>query len=285
MRTVKAAVLCLAIAAVFVSCSSGPAPPKPGTHEWYWNAAVEQFTRGDLAKSQEHLEKLMATDNPYKKRAATWHLVVLAGLAEGHKELAEAYDAGAIMSKTQGADFRRLVQELRRAARMYSLGLAQEVERLQKDTAEAAQFTLEFPFPRGSATEVITLDRVRKGMLPQESERGTAEQRTLERAVLLETAAVVGAGQDTAKAAELFKQQPVAVPRAVFLLGLATSLFEQSALFDRKKMNEPDKKKILLEMAASCLKSAGEGDAAWKKKAKELQAKIEKERKALPAGV
>ena len=117
MRTVKAAVLCLAIAAVFVSCSSGPAPPKPGTNEWYWNAAVEQFTRGDLAKSQEHLEKLMATDNPYKKRAATWHLVVLAVLnTEAWQHFAQEIGIRADMPETL-TDSRVEAKILRRVAR------------------------------------------------------------------------------------------------------------------------------------------------------------------------
>jgi hypothetical protein len=164
--------------------------------------------------------------------------------------------------------------------------MAEELNRFQKDLAAAPKVTLEFSFPRGSPTEFITLDRIRNGAPPTEAERATTEQRTLERGVLLETAGVVGAGEDTAKAAEMFKTQPVEVPRAEFFFGLADSLVEQSAIFDRRKLNEPDKKKILLDMAAACLKEAGEGpDEAWKKKAKELQARIEKEQKTLPKGV
>ena len=165
----KPVVACLGLAiALLPGCSSGPQPPKFGTPEWYWSAAGEQFSKGDFAKSQESLEKLMATDNPFRRRAAAWHVVVLAGLAEGHKELADAYEAGAGASKTQGAEFRRLVSEARRSARLYSLGLAQELDRFQKESGDSAKVALEFPFPRGSATEVITLDRARKGMFPPE---------------------------------------------------------------------------------------------------------------------
>ena len=68
----------------------------------------------------------------------------------------------------------------------------------------------------------------------------------------------------------------------MFLCGLAEGLLEQTKVFDRKKLNEPDKKKILLQMASDCLKPAAEGDdAALKKKAKALQDKIAKEQKTL----
>ena len=281
-QTAVMLVLCLAAVFACGSCSSGPAPAKMGTPEWYWGAARDTFRQGDLAKTQEHLEKLMATDNPFKHRAMTWRLVILAGLAEGHRDLAEAYDAGAGLTKTQPGDFRRVAGDLRRLARLYALGLAEEVDRFHTEMADGERVTLDFAFPRGSATEAITLDRLRKGIFPSEGERATALQRTIERGVLLETAAVVGAGQDTAKAAELFKTQPVEAPRTVFLYGVATSLYDLTGIFDRKKLNEPDKKKILLQMAASCLKAAAAGsDETLKKKTKELQEKLDKEQKAL----
>ena len=282
-RQAVALVFCLAMVLPFASsCSSGPTI-KMGRPEWYWTAAKEQFAAGDFVKTQEHLEKLMATDNPYRARAATWHLVVLAGMARGHKDLAEAYEAGGPISKTQGAEFRRTAADMYRHSRQYAMGLAEEMERFHKQMDGVDQYSLEFSFPLGSPTENITLGRVRKGILPQESERLAAQRQTAARGVLLQTAAVVGAAEDTAKAAEAFKNSPVQVPRAVFLFGLAESLLEQSRIFDRRKLNEPDKRKILLQMAADCMKPAMEaGDATWKKKAKDLQAKIDKEQKTLP---
>jgi len=279
---VWAAVVWPGIVFCLSSCSSGPPAPRMGTPEWLWKAAAEQFTNGELAKAQEHLEKLMATENPFRRRAAPWHLVVLGGLARGHFELAEAYDSGSTQSKSQAGAFRRVMRDSRRLARQYALGLAQETERLQKEMGDAESYALEFPFPRGLQVEFITLDRVRKGALPTEGEQAMAERRTIERGVLLETASMVGAGEDTAKAAQLFKSSPVQVPRAVFWLGVADCLFDQSRVFDRRKLNEPDKQKILLELATRSLKPAAEAaDPALKKNAKLLQEKIEKEQKAM----
>jgi hypothetical protein len=180
---------------------------------------------------------------------------------------------------------RRTVGEMQRYSRQYSIGLAEEAVRFTKDMAAAEQFTLDFAFPSGAVNEPILLERVRKGLIPGEAEMASTQRQMLARGILRQTAAMVGASGDPAKAAEVFKTPPVQVPRATFLLALAESLVEESSIFDQKKMNEPDKKKIMLQLAADCLKPATEfGDAAIQKKAKALQARIEKEQKALPRG-
>lgn len=270
--------LCLAIALSLSSC--GPAPPKFGTPEWYWMAARERFSVGDFTKTEEHLEGIVATENPYSGRAGAWLLVVLGGMSRGYQDLADAYHQGGEVS--QSAQFWRLESNMKRLFRMSTLGLAEKFGQFQKTMGNAEQYTLEFSFPRGSAAEPASIDRLRKGTLPPESERLNAEQATLERGVILETAAVVGAGEDAVKAAEMFKTQPVQVPRQVFLVGIAESLFEQSKIFDRKKLNEPEKRKILLLAALEGVKSAADTtDAVLKKKAMALQASIEKELKPL----
>jgi hypothetical protein len=254
-----------------------------GSPEWYWSAAKEQFSAGDYMKTQEHLEKLMATSNEFKDRAATWHLVLLAGMASGFRDLAEAYGTGAGAAKAQASDFRRTASEMQRYARQYSIGLAEEAGRFSKQTAGAQQFSLDFTFPSGTPTEPAALERVKQGMFPQEADLASIQRQMVARGVLLKTAAMAGAAGDPAKAGDMFKTLPVQVPRAAFLLGLGESLVEESAIFDRKKLNEPDKKRFMLQLAADCLKPGTEGgDAAGQKKAKDLIARIEKEQKALP---
>ncbi len=271
-------VTCLAVLCL-VSCQSSGPTVRMGTPEWYWAAAREQYAAGDFTKTQEHLEKLMEGSSQYKARAATWHLVLLAGLARGHRELADAYEAGAPAAKAQTAEFRRTVNDQRRISRQYSIGLAEEVGPFLKEHGSEEKITLEFAFPVGSPTEPPALLNIRKGLLPPEAERASVHRQLVARGVVLEASDIVG--EDPAKAAELFKTQPVQVPRAVFLHGLADSMVEQAALFGRKKLQEPDKQKILLELAANCAKAAADAaaDDALKKKIKDLQARIEKEQK------
>jgi len=287
-RPPAAAVLWCLFAALWLSSCSTGAPPgaRMGTPEWYWLSAKETFAAGDLSKTQEHLEKIMASEHALKSRATTWHLVLLGGMARGHRDLAEAYEEGVGATKTHEVDFRRAQAENRRFARQYCIGLAEEASRLQKEMGKGEAYSLEFKFPLGGTVEPVALGRVRKGMFPQESERLSAQRAMVQRGVLLETAAVLGLGDDTAKAAEMFKTPPVQVPNAVFLFGVAQTLTDQSAIFDRKKLHEPDKRKVMLSLAASLVKPASEAsDAGLKKKAKELQARIEKEQKTLPKGL
>lgn len=263
------------------SCSTGPPSAKMGTPEWHWNAANEQSVAGDLTKTQEHLEKVLLSDNPFRARATIWHLVMSGGMALGYKELAEAYDAGGSQTKTQAGEFRRRATDMNRLSRQYCIALAQELDRFQKEASGANEFSLDFSFPHGSANEDPAIGRIRKGILPPEEERTKAERFTIARGVLLETGAVVGTGEDAAKTFAVFQTKPVKVPKAVFLYGLAENLVETAKIFDRKRLNEPDKKKILLQLALDCLKPAEQADdAALKKKAKSLGGKIAKEQKA-----
>lgn len=280
LRLAGAWIACLAVLSL-ISCQSGPPPARMGTAAWFWGAAKEQYAAGDFVKTQEHLEKIMDGESEYKARAATWHLVLLAGMARGYRELSDAYETGAPGAKAATGEFRRTVNDQRRVSRQYTIGLAEEVGRFLKEQATAEKITLEFAFPAGSPVEPPTLLNIRKGLLPQESDRASAHRQSIARGLVLQAAEVVG--EDAAKAQELYKTQPVEVPRAVFFHGLANSIVDQSALFDRKRLQEPDKKKILLELAGNCAKIAAgaAADDAWKKKIKELQAKIEKETKNL----
>lgn len=277
-RVMGAWVACAAVLSL-VSCQSGPPPPKMGTPQWFWVAAKEQYAAGDLAKTQEHLEKIMEGENQYKAKASIWHLVLLAGMARGHRELADAYEAGAPEARAQTAEFRRTVNDQRRTSKQYSIGLAGEITRFQKEAAGAEKISLEFAFPMGGAAEPATLLNIRKGTLPNDADRAAAHRQTVARGMVLQTAAVVG--EDVAKAQEMFKTLPVEVPRAVFLQGMAESIAEQATLFSRKKLQEPDKQKLLLDLASGCAKSAAEGvsDDKLKKKIKDLQTKIEKDQK------
>ena len=269
---------CLA-ALSWSSCTSGPTPPKMGSPGWYYAAAREQYAAGDYVKAQEHLEKIMGGEGQYKQRAFTWHMVILAGMARGYRELADAYEAGAPEARAATGEFRRSVNDYRRTSRQYSMGLAEELTRLEKDLAAAEKITLEFPFPSGSGNEPVGWATVRKGILPRDAERSTVLRQSVARGMLLQSAEVVG--EDPAKAAETFKTQPVEVPRAIFLHGMGASLVEQAALFDRKKLQEPNNQRLLLGLAATCAKDASEApsDDALKKRIKDLQAKIEKAQK------
>jgi hypothetical protein len=53
---------------------------------------------------------------------------------------------------------------------------------------------------------------------------------------------------------------PVKVPRPVFMYGVAEGLLEESQVFDRKHANDPEKLKIVPQLASDCLKPAQQSD-------------------------
>jgi len=166
----------LLLALAFSACSSGPSAPRMGTPEWYWSAAREQFAIAAYTKTQEHLGKIVDSNSPLQARAATWRLVVLAGMARGHRDVARAYLDGSEAAKTQSAEFHVVVNDMRRYSRQYSISLAEEVMRLQKDMGNEEKYTLDFPFPIGSPLEVPALATIRKGFLPPEADRLSADR-------------------------------------------------------------------------------------------------------------
>src|SRR5713226_4698427 len=214
MRTRLAVVvpfLFLGVLVLLSSCSSG-STAKMGTPEWYWNAANEVFTTGDLTKTQEHLEKVLLSDNPFKGRATIWHLIMSGGMALGYKDLAEAYDEGGAAAKSGAAEFRRRSGDALRYSKQYCIAEAQELEQLLKATG-ANEYSLEFAFPAASPSEDPALGRLRKGMMPPQEELAQAERMTIKRGVLIETSRTLGAGNDTSKTAALFEKKPVKVAR------------------------------------------------------------------------
>jgi hypothetical protein len=112
-------------------------------------------------------------------------------------------------------------------------------------------------------------------MILSPAEIDTAEKRAIERGVLLAACDAAGAPDDPAKAQELLKPGTLQVPRAAFVMTMATTLFNQSKLYGARQIDDPEKVKILSNRALEALKTIPET-----KQTKELISKITKSLKA-----
>src|SRR5262249_51175631 len=108
------------------------------------------------------------------------------------------------------------------------------------------------------------------GALLSAAEIETAQKRVLERAILLAISRAVGAPDDPAKAHELLKGGDAKVARAAFVMAMGNTLYEQSQLYSRQKLDEPSKQKIFCGRALDALKMLPEP-----KETKALNPKIE----------
>jgi hypothetical protein len=252
---------------ILCSCSSGDNQAQPGTPAFSWNAAKETFAAGDYNKTVDHLEKLVVAENDYTARAQPWLLVVTSGMARGYADLADAFEAGSRASKRDPASFRRSMNNYRGAANRTGLRFAEVFDQFQKSKGD--QTPLAFSYPTGNASPPAQLAKISSGIPVTGPEMDATEKQALQREVLLSACRAAGAEGDSAKAQELFRAGNVQEPRAVFVMALAKSLYEQSQLYNHNKMDDPEKQKIFSGRALAALKSIPETQAS-----KELSGKI-----------
>jgi hypothetical protein len=264
----KVFAVCMSLG-LLAGCSSQNAPPQKGTPAFYWLAANETYAAGDYAKTVDHLRRIVDSGGEYTDRALPWLLVMTSGMAAGYADLAESYEAGARVRKSDPAPFRKNMSNYRTLAGRYSLQFADVFEKFEKTAQEAV--TLDFTYPAGSPVRSPLVTKLTMGAYLQGVEPATAERRALERGVLLQTCGAAGAPNDAAKTQEMFKSGRVQTPRNTFLLAMAGALYDHSQLYIRRKMDEPDKLKILCGRAVGVLKELPES-----KERKELLLKIEK---------
>ncbi len=267
----------LALGISLAGCSSGPAPPQPGTPAFSWNGAQTTFHSGDVLRTSENLQQLIKTDNPYTVRARPWAIVVSAGITDGFAELADNYDNGAKANRNNPMPFRKQSNTQRTMASSSALEFAESVHQfLSKDADPNVQ--LAFEYPPGSATQPPGLAKVAGGLLIQESEAASLQSAMLQRGVLRMLCRMAGNPDDPAKTLEMMKGPEVRVPRATFLFAVAKALYDQSALFGGTKLDRPDRLKVLCTQALECLREVPEG-----KDTKQLTDKIQASLKKIKA--
>jgi hypothetical protein len=96
------------------------------------------------------------------------------------------------------------------------------------------------------------------------------QKRAVERAVLLTTCEAAGAPDDPAKTQDLLKGENPLVSRSTFIMAMSTSLYNQALLYQRNKLDDPEKLKALCARVQEALKSIPES-----KQTKDLNSKIE----------
>jgi hypothetical protein len=250
------------------SCAKGPAPVKPGSPAFFWGAARAAYASADYIKTNDNLGQLTATDNEYTGRARIWELVVSGGLALGYTDLAQAYEDGRKFTRKDAAPFREQVR-LHRAAAKQSALLFGETFRRSLDLDKADRIPLAFDFPPPAEAAPPQLAKLGKGLLIMGAEADTLQAAMLRDGVRTVASYAAGSPTDSAKAADVYKAGAVA--RADFLTGMAAVLFDQSALFGPKKLDEPQRLTAFCILAQTAL-----GQVPETRQTRELQGKIRK---------
>ena len=105
----------VAAAALNFSCSTSNAP-EPGTPAYFWAAAKETFAANDYAKTSEHLDKVLASENEYSARARPWLLILTSGMVRGYMDVADKLESGVREKKADPGGFRKYISNSRSTA-------------------------------------------------------------------------------------------------------------------------------------------------------------------------
>ncbi len=234
-----------------VSCSSGPKRPQPGTPAFFLQGAKETFAAKDYLKTLENLDRA-AKNEELAPQALPWSLVVQAGLIRGYNDLADSFEKGARASRNSPGALRKQTSNYRRFARPLTLQMAEKFMVFRKSSDE--QIALAFPFPGGSPSEPPALGQVEIGNMPPAAALEDVQSKALTRAIILTAASAAGTGDDSSKAAQMFKTEDLKVPRATFMTAMANALLNASGLFAPKKLDEPERARLFAELAKDALK-------------------------------
>jgi hypothetical protein len=251
-RAVAIGFATLGLLAAGTSCSSGPQPPKPGTPSFYWAAAREAYRTGDVLKTSENLQRILAGENEFVARARAWDTVISAGVAQAYIELADTWETGARANRANPTPFRKQVSALRSLASASAIQFTEDIHKVI-EVDKGPNILLAFAYPAGAAAPPAGLKRVAGGILVPDSERDLLHAAMLQRGVLLSVCAALGTPGDAAAAQEKLKGGGFQAPRDAFLLAAAKSLSEQSELFTSAKLDQPNRLKMMSQEALKVL--------------------------------
>jgi hypothetical protein len=155
--------------------------------------------------------------------------------AGGYTDLVDQYEAGAKANKTTPGSFYKYASNYRSLASRLTLRFADTFAEFDK--AKDDSVTLDFPFPSGTAAAVPQLSAIAQGNFPPAATADIAEQRALERGILLAMRRAADAPGDTAIAEQILKSDGGKVLRATFSLAMAKTVFESAQLYSRQHLS------------------------------------------------
>jgi hypothetical protein len=266
---------------LLVSCNKGPEGPAKGSPEWNYQAAKESFRLGEYEAAEEALSKIEnAAGNPFQARAAAWHIAIEVGQVTGYGELIEAYEKGSLKAAGKRLDFLRLKQADMKEAKRHGLHLLDTYLHFEETVLKQSSpsVVLESPFPLGSATPVVDLERVYKGLWMVDDARALMHQAVLKRGMIRGYSAVLTAIDDAPGAQKALEKGRAEIPTAKFLLVLGQTAAKAAPVFGRTMLDETAKEKLFWERAQACATKILESkpDAALEKDAKKLKADADK---------
>jgi len=275
-----------AIPLLLVACSG--APPM-SISEQNLADARNSIKASDFNAALNRLDAAIksAGDEPVGQQAAVLRVALVTALADGNKQMAEAYGLGAKQPAAQShfALFNKTRSDYYSIARSRLMNAMQSVmDQRRKLTADPLPIEVNFPGFTGGTNPTAT--RIKNGQWVADADRLGAELQADRNALARILSALAGAGQDLTKGQQIFSSGKVDIDPRVYLIAVSSSFLEIGGLFQPRAFNEPDHLRTVNEVVRGNLEIAlkllaAKPDKDLEARAKKMQAECENTLKKL----
>lgn len=239
-----------------VPAACTPAPP--GNE--FWVQAYRQFEKGDYADTLAYLKDLLSSETVYSERASAWKVTILGAMTRAAMEWEESCSEGIqFVPQWESKNYTICIGQYRRQTKTRLLALLDAVTEFEQKTESSKTIALGFPLPNASTTVSPILRRIKIGNMPGEDVLEAVAARTLDRHFILQSMDAVGV-EEPAEVKSRFESLPVTVDKARFLLGVAHTLQQAAAAFERGRLDDASRRKMILKRTLECLQPALQGD-------------------------
>lgn len=268
-------------------CAGEPTPPAA---EQFFADAKKNLAAMDHEAALKNLDRAIkaAEAPPLTQQCTIIRTALLTAMAEGTKQMGDAYRDGARQSAAAGrvGQFGQMKSDYYGISRVRLMG-AMEAVLAQRAKLGVQPMPLDLAFPDYSGQEPAAMIRARNGQWVEDATRYRTELEAIRNALARMFAAVAGAGSDVAKGKAVFDKGGVQIDPRVYLIELSNAFLRLSSIFDRRALDDPRYRRISLEVVQGNLDVlakllAEKPDKELEARAKKLKAECEKELKTLP---
>lgn len=276
----------LALYLLFVACAG---EPPVTTAAQYFAAMKDNMAAMEYAAALKNIDFLLKAPGhePLDLQARLLQVALLTAVADGRREMAEAYDQGRKepAARESYSEFTRVRADYYRGARDHLIA-AMETFLKHRGELESEPIPLEVAFPGFSGGESTTLARIRSGLWAGADDRQRAELEVTRNALARILTRLVRAEDDLHKGQEIFQQGNVEISPCCYLVEMSRTMVEVGKVFDPEALDDARFRRISYEIARDNVDTALElmGDQPNKEhlaKARKFKALCEKSLKAM----
>jgi hypothetical protein len=267
---------------ILIASCSAPVPPPTGV-AYEFASAKDMFKKGQFNRALEFADGAATATPPnaFTDRSRVLQVVIYSGLVNSYLELVDAYGEGTEKTKNPRfeSEFSRLRHDYLQYGSGAALGLGEVAHRIAEGAMVSKEYTLEAPYPSAEGpAEVEQLKHVMEGGWIEPQDQETAAIDSQRKGIDDALAGLVGGDRSKARAA--LEAGPVKIDGADFAIFLGGQVLQGARLFDLKRMRDPQKLRVLCDVANEAAKAAlallkESPDKDKEKAAKKLQEDIQ----------